>query len=247
MQPFSENFWENCTTFVKILNRGSVWSQFFRMVLADNFLEVVCPLTTSYNLELLGGKTGVNSCCPFEQIPGRVICAARSLQGALLNYNVLRGFLPMVHINLLSPPSGRLNLFQVNCCTPSSRCQCSIQLKQITTRKMKPNVPSKHWDKHPTWCRDPKYNVSWRGSTEGHKCTGILVQASWSLSLHARKFHQSDSRETRGHVTHYWQSPSTLHGGKKKVRTCTHKHTKHWFLSEFHTAGSVKTCVNLQH
>lgn len=55
MQPFSENFWENCMTFVKILNRGSVWSQFFRMVLADNFLEVVCPLTTSYNLELLGG------------------------------------------------------------------------------------------------------------------------------------------------------------------------------------------------
>jgi len=102
---------------------------------------------------------------PLKKIPDRVICASRSLQGALLNCTVLRGFLSMLHINLLSPSSGRLNLFQVNCFTPSSGCQCSIQLKQIITNTIKPNVHSKHWDKHPTWCRDPKYNVSWRGST----------------------------------------------------------------------------------
>lgn len=131
---------------------------------------------------VVGGKTGVNSCCPFEQISGRVIWAARSLQGALLNYSVLHGFLSMQHINLLSPSSGRLNLFQVNCFTPSSGCQCSTQLKQIITCKIKTYAPSGHWDQQSTWCRDPKYNVSWRGSTEGHKCTGTLVQASWYLS-----------------------------------------------------------------
>jgi len=198
---------------------------------------------------VVGGKTGVNLCCPFEQIPGIVICGARSLQGALFIYNVLRGFLSMLHISLLSPSSGRLNLFQVNCCTPSSGCQCSIQLKQIITQKIKTNVLSKHWDKHPKWRRDPKYTVSCRGSTERHKCTGTLVQASWSrsLSMQANLISQTAGKQ-EDMFTHYWQSPSTLHGGeKKKVRKCTHKHTKHRFLSEFHTAGWVKTCVNPQH
>lgn len=169
---------------------------------------------------VVGGKTGVNSCCPFEQTSWKVILAARSLQGALLNYNVFRGFLSILHINPLSPSSGRLNLFQVNWFTPSSGCQCSIQLKQIITRKIKTNAPSEQWDTN--------------------------VQASWYLSFHASKFHQSDSRETKGHVPHYWHSPSTLQRGKKACMH-THKHRKHWFLSELHTAGWMKTRVNLQH
>lgn len=194
---------------------------------------------------VVGGKTGVNSCCPFEQISGRVIWAARSLQGALLNYSVLHGFLSMQHINLLSPSSGRLNLFQVNCFTPSSGCQCSTQLKQIITCKIKTYAPSGHWDQQSTWCRDPKYNVSWRGSTEGHKCTGTLVQASWYLS----SCKQISSVRQQGNKRACYSLTFSLHpsGGAGKARMHTHKHTKQWFLSEFHTAGWVKTCVNLQH
>jgi hypothetical protein len=79
------------------------------MVLADNFFESGMSLDHQLKFGVVGGKTGVNSSCPFEEIPGRVTCASRSLQDALLNHTVLHGFLSMLQINLLSQSSGRLN------------------------------------------------------------------------------------------------------------------------------------------
>jgi hypothetical protein len=165
MQPFSENLRNNYMTFVNILNWGSEWSRFFRMVLTDNHLEVA-SMSRDHQLKfsMCWGKTRA---APLNRYLEE-LHASRSLQSAMLNYTVFHTFLSMLWINLLSPSSG---------------CQCSIQLKQIITHKIKANVLSKHWDNHPTWCRPPKCNVSWRVSTEGHKSTlhtgtGIMISFS---------------------------------------------------------------------
>lgn len=126
----------------------------------------------------------------------------------------------MLQINLLSPSSGRLNLVQVNCFTPSSECQCSTfnqsklsptRLKQMFFRNTGTIIPHGVETQDTMWVEELAQR-------------GINAQASWYLSLHAKKFHLSDSRTTRGHVTHYWLSlhPSR---GKKHTRARTNTQT----------------------
>lgn len=150
------------------------------MELEDNFFGSGEYVTWPQGkmLSVLGAKLEWTCAAPsnrhLEQLH-----VSRCLQGgALLNYTLQHTFLSTLRINLLPPPSGNLNLVQVNCFIPLSRCP-----KKPVTFKIKANVPSQRWDKHPTRCT--KYNLSWRVCAEGLKCIGIVISFS-----PVRKFQQ---------------------------------------------------------
>ena len=110
----------------------------------QNWSELVLPLWTDT----------WKSYMRFQEFTG---CIAQLHSVAWVSFSIAQlHSVAWVSFNAVNKPAVsifRQTEVQVNCFSPSSGCQCSIQLKQIITHKIKPNVPSKHQDKHSTWCK----------------------------------------------------------------------------------------------